>query len=162
MHLTTKWIIRPLRVEEYGLLKAFCYEALFVPPGCPTPPREVVDLPAMRVYYEAFGADASDLALGAETPDKRIVGVIWSRCRGGYGHWAEGIPELALAVRASHRGRGIGTALLQALLEKLGKCGYAGVSLSVQKANFAHHMYLKAGFRIVRKTDGESTMLYKF
>ncbi len=37
--------IRALRAEEYGRLKEFLYEAIFLPDGAQTLPREVTDDP---------------------------------------------------------------------------------------------------------------------
>ena len=126
-------IVRPLREEEYGLLKDFLYDAIFVPEGADPPSRDVVDDPALSIYYEGFGTQRSDRALCAEIGG-RIVGVVWCRATAGFGQVAGGIPELAMSVKAPFRNRGIGKRLLQAMLEALKKEDFARVSLSVQKA----------------------------
>ncbi|HJA96440.1 MAG TPA: GNAT family N-acetyltransferase [Candidatus Alistipes faecavium] len=151
-------IVRPLREEEYGLLKDFLYDAIFVPEGADPPSRDVVDDPALSIYYEGFGTQRSDRALCAEIGG-RIVGVVWCRATAGFGQVAGGIPELAMSVKALFRKRGIGKRLLRAMLEALKKEDFARVSLSVQKANFAYAMYLKAGFRVFRETEKEYIMV---
>lgn len=153
--------IRPLQPEEFGLVEEFLYEAIFVPPGMAAPSREVVakDL-TLRAYYEAFGAAKGDCAWCAEAAGDGIVGLAWCRrLAAGFGLVDGDTPELAMAVKAPYRGRGIGTQLLSALLEELRRAGYRSVSLSVQKANFALRMYGKAGFRIVRETADEVVMV---
>jgi ribosomal-protein-alanine N-acetyltransferase len=55
---------------------------------------------------------------------------------------------------------GIGTLLLQRMLEMLQAEGYRQVSLSVQKANYALRMYRKAGFRAVEDGEDELIMIY--
>ena len=50
---------------------------------------------------------------------------------------------------------------MHAMLQDLEKDQCPGISLSVQKANYAYKMYLKAGFRIVRETDEEYIMVRK-
>lgn len=153
--------IRPLQPEEFGLVEEFLYEAIFVPPGVAAPSREVVaNDPTLRAYYEAFGSAKGDCAWCAEAAGDGIVGLAWCRrMAAGFGLVDGETPELAMAVRASHRGRGIGTRLLGALLEDLRRAGYSSVSLSVQKANFALRMYGKAGFRVVREAVDEVVMV---
>ena len=58
-----------------------------------------------------------------------------------------------------YRGRGIGTQLLQKLLEALRNKGYKRVSLAVQKDNHAVRMYEKAGFRTVGENEAEFIMI---
>ena len=76
-----------------------------------------------------------------------------------YGHIADGIPSLAMSLYKEYRNKGIGTALLERLLQLLRKEGYRQVSLSVQKANYAVRMYRKVGFQVLRETDEEYIMV---
>lgn len=153
----TEVVIRPLRPDEAGILKDFLYDAIFLPEGADPLPREAVEDPSLSIYYEGFGSQRSDRALCAET-GCRIVGVVWCRNMIGFGHVKDGIPELAMAVKEPYRNQGIGTRLLHAMLADLKRSRCTGVSLSVQKANFAYGMYRKAGFRTIRETDGEYLM----
>ena len=50
------------------------------------------------------------------------------------------------------------SALLEALLSSLKEKGYAAVSLSVQKANPAVHLYDRLGFCMVRDEADEQIM----
>lgn len=70
--------IRALRAEEYGRLKEFLYEAIFLPDGAQTLPREVTDDPSLRIYWEGFGREPDDRALCAEAKGQ-IIGAIWCR-----------------------------------------------------------------------------------
>lgn len=90
--------------------------------------------------------------------NSEIVGMAWTRIMADYGHIDDATPSLAIAVLPEYRGRGIGTALLEQLLEKLRAAGYAAVSLSVQQENPALHLYERLGFEPVRVTDGEIVM----
>jgi len=57
-------------------------------------------------------------------------------------------PELAIAVDAVHRGRGVGTALLRELLAEAGQLGYPALDLMVDTANLAAMaVYTKLGFK---------------
>ncbi len=76
-----------------------------------------------------------------------------------YGYIDDNTPSLAISLYENYRGHGIGSALLDAMLSLLKEKGYKGVSLSVQKANYAFNMYKKAGFEIVKETNEEYIMI---
>ena len=149
--------IRTIRNSEIPLLDDFLYEAVWQPDPRNPLPREVIRMPALRAYVEAFGARPTDCCLVAEVGG-RVVGAAWSRCLRGFGWTGEAIPELAVALYPDFRGQGIGTRLVQALLDELRSWGFAAVSLSVQRANPAGRLYLRLGFRIVGEHAGERIM----
>lgn len=151
------YIIREMKEEEYGLLRDFLYEAIFVPEGVEPPPKSVVNLPELQEYIFDFGNSRHDRALAAEIQGN-IVGAVWVRIMNDYGHINDHTPSLAMSVDKKYRGLGIGTALLKQLLSILKKAGYSAVSLSVQKANYAVMMYKKAGFFIVNENGEEYIM----
>ena len=149
--------IRPIRESEHALLNDFLYEAIFIPEGVSKPSREIIFQPELQVYVRDFGTGSADLCYVAEI-NGRIVGAAWSRIMNDYGHIDDDIPSLAVAVLEEYRGQGIGTALLETLLSSLKKKGYAAVSLSVQKANPAVHLYERLGFGMVREEADEQIM----
>ena len=65
-----------------------------------------------------------------------------------------------LFVWPEYRGKGIGTALMQSMQEIVSKQGYKGISLSVQKQNYAAKMYRKLGFKTIEDKDEELIMVY--
>ena len=72
----------------------------------------------------------------------------------------ERTPELAIAVVPNARGRGVGSALLKALLERARADGYPTLSLSVDRANAgAIELYERYGFQRVSEDDDSVTML---
>lgn len=152
------YIIRPIRRDETGLLKAFLYEAIFVPDGVEPPPRSVVDLPELALYVAGFGERRDDRCLVADC-DGNVAGAVWVRVMNDYGHIDDETPSLAIALYKPYRNRGIGTRLMTEMLALLSREGYRRVSLSVQKANYAAGMYLKLGFRIVKETEEEFVMV---
>ncbi|MBO4601900.1 MAG: GNAT family N-acetyltransferase [Salinivirgaceae bacterium] len=153
--------IRPLNNSELPLLTDFLYYAIFVPEGVEAPPREIVNLPELQVYIRDFGAQPHDHCLVAEA-EGVVVGAVWVRDMPDYGHVADGVPSFAISVRPEHRGRGIGTKLMQAMLDLLRQKGYKKASLSVQKTNYAARMYTKLGFRTIGENDEEYIMVYEF
>lgn len=142
--------IRPLRTGEQWLLTEFLYEAVWRPDGAPPVPRTVLQEPALRRYVEDFGWAADDRCLAA---------AVWVRRMHGFGHVDDATPELAIALYPEYRGRGIGTLLLRAMLERLRQEGCARVSLSVQRENRAAAWYLREGFELLAERDGELVMV---
>jgi ribosomal protein S18 acetylase RimI-like enzyme len=122
--------------------------------------EEALADPKLARYIERWGRDGDTgvIALDGERP----VGAAWYRLftadRPGYGFVDEWTPELTVGVVASERGRGVGTALLGALLEQARGAGFQAISLSVEPDNPAVRLYERAGFTRVGGT-GAWTML---
>lgn len=152
------YTIRQLQTAELPVLEDFLYEAIFLPEGVEPPPRSILDDPALQVYIEDFGKQPDDVCLGAEVGGK-IVGAVWTRIMDDYGHIDDATPSLAISLYPAFRKQGIGTALMQEMLRKLASLGYARVSLSVQKANYAMRMYRRLGFVVVREDEEEAIMV---
>ena len=151
-------VIRAIRPEELPLLKDFLYEAIFIPDGEAEPPRSIIGQEDLQVYIRDFGRQPDDHCLVAEV-DGRIVGAVWVRVMDDYGHIDSNTPSLAISLYKDYRNRGIGTELLQRMLDLLREKGYAQVSLSVQKANYVLRMYRKAGFEVIADRGDEVLMV---
>ncbi len=151
-------IIRELRDDETGLLKDLLYEAIFVPKKARAPGRSILEQPEFTAYYEGFGSGPADHCLVAEV-DGRAAGAVWARIIEGFGYVEDGTPWLAIALYADYRGRGIGTALMRRMLERLKAQGYRQAVLSVHKANGAVRMYKALGFRTIGEKGREYVML---
>ena len=151
-------LIRKLCTEEAGLLKDFLYEAIFIPEGVEPPPRDIVERPELRVYYEYFGRGAADHCLVAEA-DGHVVGAVWTRIMKDYGHVDDETPSFAISLIPEYRGKGIGTRLMRNMLNLLKEQGFKQASLAVQKANYAVRMYKKVGFEIIDENDEEYIMV---
>ncbi len=155
----TQYNIREIKPQEIPLLENFLYEAIFIPAGVTPPPKSIVKNEDLQVYVRDFGRLPDDKCLVVEA-DGKVVGAVWCRVMDDYGHVADGIPSLAISLYKEYRNKGIGTELLRQMLQLLCQAGYQKVSLSVQKANYAAKMYLKAGFTVVKETDEEYIMVY--
>jgi ribosomal protein S18 acetylase RimI-like enzyme len=116
----------------------------------------------VQLYVKGFGRDGDTAVVSLL--DGFPVGAAWYRLfratKPGYGFVDEKIPELAIAVVPSARGKGVGGALLDALLERARDAGHDAISLSVDKQNAdAIHVYEHHGFRRVSENDDSMTMI---
>ncbi|MGC4118080.1 MAG: GNAT family N-acetyltransferase [Myxococcales bacterium] len=152
--------LRALGQADVALLREFLYLAVHVPLGKPAYPRSIVDLPAIRVYADGWGA-AGDAGFVAEEAGE-VVGMIWVRLltgdRRGFGYVDDATPELAMSVLPSHRGKGIGSRLLAAMLEDA-RGRYQALSLSVDLDNPAKRLYDRTGFVEFGGSGGSVTMV---
>lgn len=151
-------ILRKIEKNEIDLLQDFLYEAIFIPEGADPPPRDIIDQPELRLYYEGFGNAKADNAIVAED-DGKVVGAVWTRIMNDYGHVDDDTPSFAIALYKEYRGQGTGTELMKEMLELLKTQGYEKASLAVQKANYAVRMYEKVGFEVVDENDEEFIMV---
>ena len=106
-------------------------------------------------YVKGWGREHDHGFLVEDSFGGKPIAAAWVRMltekeNEGYGFVADGVPELALATRKSHRRQGAGSLALQSLLRHLHGT-YPAISLSVREDNLpAISLYEKAGFtRIV-------------
>lgn len=103
-----------------------------------------------------------DIAVVA-TVEGAGVGGAWARRfpveEPGYGFVDETTPELGVGVVRGWRGRGIGRALLSALLVEAAEHDYEQLSLSVEWDNPSRHLYQQLGWRDVGIVDDAFTMI---
>jgi len=76
----------------------------------------------------------------------------------GYGHVEKDVPEFAISLYKPYRGKGIGTKLMEEMLQLLRRKGYKKASLAVQKENYAYKMYQKVGFYVIDQNAEEYIM----
>lgn len=152
------YTIRQIRESEYNVLTDFLYEAIFIPEGIESPPREIIDQPELQVYITDFGKRKGDFCFVAEA-DEKIVGAVWVRIMNDYGHVDNETPSFAISLYPDYRGYGIGTALMKSMLNLLKAEKYKQASLAVQKANYAVKMYEGLGFEIVDENEEEYIMI---
>lgn len=149
--------IRKLRENEQDILAEFLYEAIYVPEGEKAPSKSIIEQPELQVYISDWGKK-DDYCLVAEVDDK-IVGAVWVRIMNDYGHIDDKTPSFAISLYKEFRGMGIGTELMQCMLDTLRENKYEKASLSVQKANYAYKMYLKLGFEVIAENAEEFLMI---
>lgn len=152
-------VIREMRDNEKDLLQDFLYEAIFIPEGMEPPPKDIIERPELKLYYEDFGSGEADHCFVAED-DGKVVGAVWTRIMEDYGHVDSQTPSFAISLIQEYRGKGIGTELMKKMLEHLKNQGFKKASLAVQKSNYAVRMYEKVGFRKVDENNEEYIMVF--
>ncbi|MBM3679427.1 MAG: GNAT family N-acetyltransferase, partial [Actinobacteria bacterium] len=116
----------------------------------------------VALYSKGFGrrGDTAVVAVVEGFP----VGAAWYRvfsaATPGYGFVDEATPELAIGVVPSARGKGVGSALLDALVDRARGEGRPGLSLAVDRQNAgAIALYERRGFERVRENEQTLVML---
>jgi predicted acetyltransferase len=153
---TRSW--RPDDPADESLLWDMLYASIHVRAGDEPPARSVLDEPGIAHYLRDFGTRPGDDAQVAVVDGARVGAAFCRRLPAddpGYGFVGAHIPEVGMAVMPQHRGRGIGTALLTAMIDR-----HPTISLSVDRDNTgAHALYRRLGF-VELADDGHSiTML---
>lgn len=115
----------------------------------------------VQLYVKAWGRPGDTAVIAIE--DGFPVGAAWFRMftreRPGYGFVDAATPELAIAVVPNRRGRGIGDALLTALLGLAREAGHGAISLCVDRRNDdAIRVYQRHGFEPVDENEDTLTM----
>ena len=144
-------LIRPVQADDLPFLWDMLWEAAAVDPGTRVRGKDAaLASPWNRKYLDGWGraGDAGAIALDDGGP---YLGAAWYRRfpaeAHSYGFVAPDIPELTIGVVSTARGRGVGDALLRALLDEARAQGYAALSLSVDRQNPARALYERRGFR---------------
>jgi GNAT superfamily N-acetyltransferase len=145
---------------DVAFLRRMLYEAAFWRPESERPPLEVaLAQPELRPYVDGWGrpGDRGVLAIEAGRP----LGAAWYRFfvseAPGPGFLTPEVPELTIAVVRERRGEGIGSALLDGLVDRAREDGLGALALSVEPDNPARRLYERAGFVKVAE-DGAWTM----
>ena len=139
------YIIREMHPNENPLLEDFLYQAIYQPDKTNLAPRSIIEKPELQVYIKDFGTK----------------GAVWVRNINGYGSVDNNTVEFAISVFDEYQKMGIGTALMNKMLEHLNKLNYSKASLAVQKENYAVRMYQKVGFEIVDENEQEYIMIQR-
>lgn len=156
--------IRPAGPADGRHLPGLLALALDWRPGTPVrPTADVLADPMLARYVVGWPRDG-DLGVIADRDDA-VLGAAWLRTHPAsvpsYGFVDEDTPELAIAIVHGHRGEGLGSTLIDALLTRAREAGIAQVSLSVNRENPARRLYERVGFVEVERVDDSATMLLR-
>jgi len=155
-----KYTIRLLKKSDESILWDMFYYAIYVREGEKALPRDIVNLPELSHYVENWGKEG-DFGFLAIDEQNTPVGSVWlrqfSEGNEGFGFIDNATPELSIAVIPTYRGRGIGTALMNNIIESYSS--KSRISLSVTDVNPARRLYKRFGFNEVSQTGNSITMI---
>ena len=161
MSAEPKYVIRPLTQGDERFLWQMLYYAIYVPEGQPLPDPDVVKEPQLARYVRDWGQTNDRGFIATDARGKGAIGAAWLRLlRGndrGFGYVDDATPELSIAVVPECRGQGIGTRLLDKLLQEASQ-HHAAISLSVTTDNPALRLYQRLGFDVVATSGTSLTM----
>jgi GNAT superfamily N-acetyltransferase len=158
--------VRLARPDDEPFLWDMGWEATAVDAGMRALGRDAAfAMPHVRRYLDGWGR-AGDTAVVAVAADGQRLGAAWYRLfpadDPGWGFVAPDVPEISIGVAATARRKGVGSALLDALLTRAHEQGHRALSLSVDRENPARRLYERKGFQdagVSDPTDTSVTMI---
>jgi ribosomal protein S18 acetylase RimI-like enzyme len=122
--------------------------------------RDIDEAPGIAHYFSDFPGerDFGLVNVDGETPRSVAWLVYLPEDDPGYGFVDAGTPELSITTFEAYRGQGLGTALLEKLLDEARSRRVRSISLSVEDDNRARHLYERTGFVVVGRNGGSDTM----
>lgn len=154
--------IRAAEQADGVFLADMVVEAANWRPGTARPRHEVLAADEHSRYISGWKRPG-DAGFVAVAPEGDAIGAAWyrmlPRTDPGFGYVATGVPELVIGVRPLWRAHGVGRALLRELVAAARREGYARLSLSVERGNFATTLYRSEGFAVTSPAQGRDTMV---
>jgi ribosomal protein S18 acetylase RimI-like enzyme len=163
----TETTIRELTGDDIPFLREMFVHTVFWREDVPARPLdELLSIPELARYIVGWGRSGDRGVVAVESSGERR-GAAWYRLLDesapGFGFVDRSIPELGIAVAPDHRGRGLGVALLTALVKLAESSGRRALSLSVDDENLrARRLYEALGFQPVGHVGTSTTMLLRF
>ena len=141
--------IRAANENDLAFLQQMLFEAFFWRPDQDRPDyQEFLQDPAFHMVLSGWGrpGDRAVIAEEGETPVGAAWYRFWTEEDHSYGFVDAKTPELGIGVLADYRSKGVGRALLRALIEAARDEEVGALSLSVEPENSARRLYESEGF----------------
>ena len=155
--------LRPATSGDADFLQDMVVAAVNWDPARHAAAREQVLADPRNAHYAAGWMRPGDVGVVAVDGSGTPIGAAWLRLfpveDPGYGFVAADVPELSIGVVDAWRGRGVGRALLRAVVGHGAAQGAQRISLSVERANRARGLYLDEGFVVVEQGRDADTMV---
>ena len=147
---------------DEAFIEEMLFEAFFWNPAWPRPTLvEFREHPEFTKLLADWGRPGDRGVIAEEQQSK--CGAAWFRLwtaeLHSYGFVNPATPELGIAVVLGHRSRGVGRALLRALIEIARSDGHPALSLSVSPSNYARSLYESEGFYRVGESGTSWTLM---
>ena len=156
------FVVRAAAQGDGAFLADMMVEAANWRDGAARPRHEVMSSLDYQRYLGGWMRPA-DAGFVAELENGEAVGAAWFRLfpreEPGFAYVGTGVPELVIGVRPIWRAHGIGRMLLHRLADEARARGYARMSLSVERGNYAAVLYRSEGFALTQSGSGRDTMV---
>ena len=130
------------------------------PDGVTGRTRDILNDPIIKPYYEDWG-HPDDIGYAA-VKDDEMIGAIWSRIKSCVTNLYSEYPELSIGVLPEYQNKGIGSSLLQSLINRC-RMKYPGLRLGInEKATRVLSFYVKFGFVEYDKYNGSPQLKLTF
>ncbi len=149
-------LIRPVQPDDELLLWHMLYYAAHMHEeegdAIETETEAAKNNPGLQKYVQGWGREGDIGVIAVHLQDQRPLGAAWVRVLSEEKSMSSAVkertPELAIAVLPECVGQGVGTQLMQHLLDAA-RAVYPAVVLSVRTNNPARNLYERMGFRVV-------------
>jgi ribosomal protein S18 acetylase RimI-like enzyme len=148
------YVIRPLTPEDETVLWEMAYQGTQSTEKEDALPAHISRPPELARYVEGWGRPGDTGFIAHDPKEEKPIGAVWLRASAVAE--PDAIPELAFAVRPSHRRRGIGAALLTQWVKA--NSAQSSVTLAVPASSPAVRLYERFGFKVVQQSDHAVTM----
>ncbi len=143
--------IRVGTIEDLPFLQKMLYGAIFWHPSAKRiPMEEIFAVPEIHKILHHWQERNGDFSLIAINDQNNPIGSVWYRFwtieNQSFGYIDDNTPEIGIAVLNEYRSKGIGTKLMEAIIEHARSVAINKLSLSVDPDNFALNLYQKLGF----------------
>lgn len=139
-----------LRSSEQKIATDMLYYAF----GLDQTDKTLSDTPELDIYHHNYGLNHQDMGLYA-LGDNGLMGAAWIRLiakeKAPSAYVDENTPVLIIAVKPEYRSQGVGTMMLNQLLQEAGAL-YDQISVSVPKDSPAFSFFEKFGFEPLKET----------
>ncbi|MCP4377567.1 MAG: GNAT family N-acetyltransferase [bacterium] len=144
--------LRPSEPSDMPFLREMLYEGVYwrtIAKATNPPFEEGLTAPGVRNALVNWGEWEGDSAVVARV-DAHLAGAAWYRFytedNAIRGYIEDAIPALVIAVHRDYRRQGIGTQLIEWLIDHASTHNIHQMSLMVSKDNHAIHLYRQCGF----------------
>lgn len=147
-------LVRKATTEDTDFLWQMLYYAAHMFEGEADSYQAAKTNPDLAKYVLNWGRTTDLGSIAMEPGTGKPLGAAWSRLLVGkektYAYVNDLTPELAVATLPEYGGRGIGTKLIQHLLEQA-RGRFEAVTLSVRVSNKAERLYQRLGFETMQE-----------
>jgi ribosomal protein S18 acetylase RimI-like enzyme len=152
------YVIRPLTAADEPLLREMLGQGLRTAEDESGVSPEIEQHPELAHYVEGWGRPGDAGFVAHDKKENKPVGAVWIRLPMSERRDEEyGVtPELAFAVKPSHRRHGIGAALLTQLVKANPE--QSTILISAPASNPAVRLYERFGFKVVRERPDSVVM----